>query len=393
MTSTWKIELTKKDTAKKSRKDKIRKFLLENNISSDNYLKDDKQDHCENLHNIIIAESKISELKEDKSWNVFYWPVDPVDGLSSYYHDPDYLNYFASEHEAIDIIVAQWTEIKAPAEWYVVHINHPIDENYAYIALKHAWGIVSVYWHINKSFVKKYDYVKAWDVFALSGWEPATIWAWFLSTGPHLHFEVIKDKTYRDPLNFLNLTNLSLENIPSDKYVYKYYIDYKAKYWVDKKSLLVEKSKIFSIEWETEIERQRNMLNRYATPAFRNWNIWVEEAFEWDIDPSFLMCIWLAETWLGNHLKTAYNVWNIWNTDSGSTWTFTNPRNGIYWMVNTLNNRYLGEYESIDMLSRYWNKDWAIYASSPDHWHNNISKCLTSLKREYIPDDYKFRLK
>lgn len=35
-----------------------------------------------------------------------------------------------------------------------------------------------------------------------------------------------------------------------------------------------------------------------------------------------MMCIGLAETTLGNRLKTAYNIGNIGNTDSGSTYSF-----------------------------------------------------------------------
>jgi hypothetical protein len=40
--------------------------------------------------------------------------------------------------------------------------------------------------------------------------------------------------------------------------------------------------------------------------------LWVEESLDANLDPSFVMCIWLAETWLGKNLKTPYNVWNVW---------------------------------------------------------------------------------
>jgi len=104
------------------------------------------------------------------------------------------------------------------------------------------------------------------------------------------------------------------------------------------------------------------------------------------------MCIWLAESSLWRSLKTSYNVWNIWNVDSWWTWSFESPRDWIYWMWKTLNNRYLWGYNEIKDLSRYGNKTGAIYASSSDNWHNNIIKCMSFIKWRYIPDDYNFRL-
>jgi hypothetical protein len=120
--------------------------------------------------------------------------------------------------------------------------------------------------------------------------------------------------------------------------------------------------------------------------------MWVEEAVDWNIDPSFLMCIWLAESWLGRNLKTSYNVWNIGNTDSWGTWEFPNARSWVYRMTKTLNNQFLWDYKEMSKLSRYGNKTGSIYASSPINWHNNMVKCLQALKAEHIPDNFNFRL-
>lgn len=104
------------------------------------------------------------------------------------------------------------------------------------------------------------------------------------------------------------------------------------------------------------------------------------------------MCIGLAETGLGRSLKTPFNVGNIGNTDSGDTSTFISARDGIYWMGNTLNNKYLGSYKSVSDLSRWGNKSGAIYASSPKNWHENIIRCLSALKGRFVEDDYRFRI-
>ncbi len=350
------------------------------------------EQQCLNLNKILQNESKLKSL----SWtwtNVLSWPLDPTKWLSAYYKDPEYQDVVWSSHDAIDIRTPQWTEIKAPADWYVTFVREPNDSGYAYVVLKHADWFVTVYGHVNEVLVKKYDFVKAWDVFAKSWWEPWTNWAGPMTTWPHLHMEVFKDKQSADPLDYLDLTVLWEKNIPVvQKYVYKYIDDYKTKFWNEYSWELTSKIKIFKLTWETEVDRQKDLLSKYATNEFNNWDMWVEEAIDWNIDPSFLMCIWLAETSLWRNLKTWYNVWNIWNTDSWDTQTFSTPRNWVYWMAKTLNNRFLGKYDDMSMLSRYWNKTWAIYASSDFNWHNNIKKCLTALKWTNVPDNYNFRV-
>ncbi len=351
---------------------------------------------CYTLNKIIYLEAKLAEddLKNKKksSVNIFSWPILPLKWISAYFKDPNYKKKFWVEHNAIDIVADQWTDIKAPKDWYVIAIKKPEDESYAYIALKHSNWFVTVYGHINKALVDKYDYVKAWEVFAKSGWEFGTLWAWYMTTGPHLHFEVLKDKQYVDPLDYLNLSYLKYDLVPDNKKL-KYEIDYFERTGKEFKTKKDFNGKVFTIKWDTEIERQKYLLKTYARSDFADWNMWVEEALRWNIDPSFMMCIWLAETGLWRHLKTSYNVWNVWNVDSWGTWTMQNPRQGIWWIWHTLNNKYLRKYNEIRQLSWYWRKGNApIYASDPVNWHRNVTKCLSALKRQYIPDDYNFRI-
>lgn len=347
---------------------------------------------CLELNKIIYAESKLKTFS-DTERNILEWPVLPYYGISAYYKDSGYKEEFWSTHDAIDIVVPQGTSVKAAADGYVVYMRRPTTNDYAFLAIKHADGYVTVYGHVNEILVDENDIVEKWQVIAKSWWEYGTNGAWLMTTGPHLHFELFKDKETNDPLEFLDVSYLPYDDIP-DKYKYKFTQDFKDRKWYEytnaKKTTWWKR--VFSVEGETEIERQRSFLSKYAHPSFSDWNMWVEEAIDWSIDPTFLMCIWLAETWLWWNMKTPFNVWNIGNTDSWATRTMQNARQWVYLMVATLNNRYLGKYTKMEQLSRYWNKDGSIYASSPDHWHNNIVKCLTHIKQEYIPDDYNFRL-
>ena len=348
-------------------------------------------DTCVDINKIIFAESRITKTVVEN--NPFDWPVSPSRGISAYFKDEGYIRELWTDHDALDIRVFQWTEIKAPMDGYVIYLQPPVNTGYAYIALKHSDGLVTIYGHVSEVFVDRYDFVKKWEVFALSWGEYGTKWAGVLSTWPHLHFVVYEDRQYRDPLDYLDISYLDYSDL-SVRYQYKYRSDFRARKWSEFNDKKINGgSGVFRIEWDSEVERQRYLLDTYAIGDFRNWDIWVEESVAAKVDPTFVMCVGLAETTLGKYLKTPYNIWNVWNTDSGATIDFPNARAGIHAMTKTFNNRYLSQYSEIRLLSRYGNSDLSkpIYASSPFNWHNNITKCMSHVKWTYVPDDYNFR--
>lgn len=351
---------------------------------------------CKNLNSIINIESKLKWFSTDNAWNILQWPIEPTRWISTFFHDEWYIAMFWEDHEAIDIPAKQWTDIKSPADWYVVYINPPTTKWYSFAVLKHANWIVTVYWHLSKILVKEMSFVKKWEIFAKTGWAPWTLWAGAFTTWAHLHFEVWEDKKLKDPLKFLNISILKPWDLKSI-YFSKFKKDYKAKNWKEYTWVLkyTRKNRTFKITWDNEIERQKNFLNNYWNWAFKNWSLWVEEWINAKIDPTFLMCVWLAETSLWKNLKTPYNVWNVWNTDSGDTKYFTSASQWVRAMTQTFNNKYLSQYNEIKLLSRYWNLDdkKPIYASSSENWHNNIISCMSYIKWRFISDNYNFRLK
>lgn len=348
-------------------------------------------DQCLGINKIIYAESRLTGIPEIN--NPFDWPILPYAWLSTFYRDDGYVEQFGTDHDAIDIIAPQGTDVKAPADGYVIYIQPPTSNSYAYVAIKHSDNLVSLYGHVSEVNVELYDFVKRGDVFAKSWWEYGTPWAGILTTWPHLHFAVYENEEYSDPLEYLNLSYLTYNDLP-DRYEYKYKSDFRSRKGYEYTVVRQEWDNRFRIEWNTEVERQKYLLDTYAAYSFKNWDIWIEESLGAGIDPTFMMCVGLAESWLGRNLKTSYNVWNVGNTDSWSTYSFSDARQGIYWMAQTFNNKYLSQYNEISELSRYGNKDDSkpIYASSDFNWHNNITKCMSHVKWEFIPDDYNFRL-
>lgn len=359
---------------------------------------------CFSINSMIYSESQLSKTSTSDikkfGVNPFSWPVNPVRWVSAYFMDDEYKDLFWANHNAIDIVVPQWTSIEAPMDWYVVYLNPPNTQDYSYLAIKHYDWYLSVYGHLSEILVEQYEYVEKWQVIAKSGWEYGTAWAWYVTTGPHLHFEVFKDKQYIDPFSVLDLSYINYQWLPS-KYRDKYNADYKHKNWYDY-SEQSSNTKLFKLEWDNEVERQKYLISKYAIWAFNNWQMWIEEALDWSIDPSLVMCIWLAESWLGKNLTTAYNIWNVWNNDRGDRKWFDNARQWVYSIIYTLNNKYLWRYNSIAQLSWAWRKEtWLLgcretwefcYATDVNHWHNNVKRCLTHLKWTYVPDNYNFRL-
>lgn len=188
------------------------------------------EDNCVTLNRILTAEAQLKPFSSDR--NQLLWPVNPRRWLSAYFKDESYQDEVWAAHDAIDLRVSQGTDIKAPADWYITYVKEPTDEWYAYVVLKHTSWFVTIYWHVSEVLFKQYDVIKAWEVFARSGWEFWTNWAWLMTTGPHLHFEVRKDKQVADPLDYMDITKIPYEKIPNvEKYLDKFSLDYEEKYW------------------------------------------------------------------------------------------------------------------------------------------------------------------
>lgn len=345
---------------------------------------------CARITRFFANEKELAK-SEIKEWtpNILDWPIESR-RITSFFHDAEYYQALHSQHEAIDIATLQGTDVIAPADGYVYFTLEPTATWYSYLAMKHRNWLVTVYGHLSEIKISKYEFVKKWQVIAKSGWAPWTPGAGPMTSGAHLHFELWKNKESADPLRYLSLAGMDYNTLP---WVYqdKFIADIIEKSGTGTDTSVYKKK--FNIIGSSEVERQKYLLATYAAPDFQNWQMWIDTALDAKIDPSFMICIGLAETTLGNHLKTAYNIGNIGNTDSGSTYSFLSPVEWLEWMTATFNNKYLGKYTKVSELSRWGNSDGAIYASSNLNWHNNTIKCLSALKWEFVEDGFEFRLK
>lgn len=101
-----------------------------------------------------------------------------------------------SLHSGLDIATAENTEIHSAYDGVVIKAEyHEINGNY--VVIEHSNTLKTTYNHCNKLLVKEGEKVKKGDVIALVG---ATGYA----TGNHLHFEVLLNGKYINPLYVLS---------------------------------------------------------------------------------------------------------------------------------------------------------------------------------------------
>lgn len=131
------------------------------------------------------------------------WPVSK-NTITSTFHDPDYpFRKSIGEHPAIDVRVAQGSNLRAAADGYVARVKFAGDSTYAYIMIIHGNNLSTVYGHVSAVYVKADQYVTAGQIIGRTGGMPGSIGSGPFCTGPHLHFEVRKNGLPVNPLNYL----------------------------------------------------------------------------------------------------------------------------------------------------------------------------------------------
>ena len=129
------------------------------------------------------------------------WPVDPAEGISAQFDDPHYEELFGMPHKAIDIPAEQGTVVRAAQDGIVDDVS---DNGLGFnsVTLRHD-GFATLYGHVESFLVKPGQTVHRGEPIAYSGGRPGTRGAGHLSTGPHLHFELIVNGERVDPMRYL----------------------------------------------------------------------------------------------------------------------------------------------------------------------------------------------
>ena len=134
-----------------------------------------------------------AQLRE-ATGTLFHWPVKGI--LTSWFgwrKDP--FTGRRSFHNAVDIAAPYGTAIAAPMDGRVIESAYsPILGKY--VMISHSGGWKTLYGHMSEVYVKEGQYVS-------QGRTLGRIGTTGYSTGPHVHFEIIKNGALVNPLNYL----------------------------------------------------------------------------------------------------------------------------------------------------------------------------------------------
>lgn len=330
---------------------------------------------------------KIQEL-EALNTNTIYphaiaWPIYPIAEIETFFDDEVFRQTNGFPHRWLQVKAVQNTPIYSIRDGIVYHVTDTDSIGINWMLILHNDGYISTYTYINKSVVKAGDIVRRWQLLGYSGGEPGTRGAWFIAPGSNLSFSVFKNGAPIDPLSLLDASVVMYKSILPDVYSIKYLRD-KYSRWVDLSELAI-------IDWATVDERAQNFLWSYAVGIYKPLTFWDNAVLETNIDRDMVICVAFAESTLGRYLSTNGNIGNVGNNDRWDRFAFWSALAGARAIAHTLNNQYLGDYHTINQLSRYGNPDGMIYASSPINWQTNVTKCLSQIKWYYVPEDFPFR--
>jgi murein DD-endopeptidase MepM/ murein hydrolase activator NlpD len=100
-------------------------------------------------------------------------------------------------HNGIDVANRIGTPIRAAASGRVVHVESQIGNYGRFVIVRHPDGFQTLYAHLNDFSVRTGEYVDRGEVLGVMGNTGR-------STGPHLHFSVIHNGTFVNPLRYLH---------------------------------------------------------------------------------------------------------------------------------------------------------------------------------------------
>lgn len=147
-------------------------------------------------NSLIEAKQYAEEKQHELSITPTIWPTESRSITSEFGYRIDPFSRRASFHSGLDISASSNTVVYATADGVVTFTGYDRSPG-KYMIINHSNGLQTRYLHLNKIIVKEGDSITKGQEIALSG-------STGRSTGPHVHYEIMKDGTPIDPTPYLN---------------------------------------------------------------------------------------------------------------------------------------------------------------------------------------------
>lgn len=147
------------------------------------------------LTDISVAKEDLIEHLRMLRITPSIWPTDSRRITSAFGYRKDPFTRKASLHEGIDFGADSGSPVYATADGVVTHVGYDGGHGYNVI-IKHASGVSTRYSHLKKYLVKDGQKVEQGETIGQVG-------STGRSTGPHLHYEIIKSGDSIDPMPYL----------------------------------------------------------------------------------------------------------------------------------------------------------------------------------------------
>lgn len=114
---------------------------------------------------------------------------------SGYGYRLDPFNKVRKMHWGMDFVALRGTPVYASGNGVIKRADNKSAGYGKHIRIDHGYGYISLYAHLSKYNVKRGQHVKRGDIIGFVG-------STGRSKGPHLHYEIFKDKQKINPINF-----------------------------------------------------------------------------------------------------------------------------------------------------------------------------------------------
>ena len=127
---------------------------------------------------------------------VLQWPAKAR--ITAGFRDKSYQRFFGIPHNGIDIAVSQGTSVRSAADG-VVYFARDAGLGFSYVLIGHKDGYATLYGHLSSISVRAGDAIDLGQEVGKSGGAKGGPGSGLVTTGSHLHFELILNGERMDP--------------------------------------------------------------------------------------------------------------------------------------------------------------------------------------------------